>query len=110
MDANLLKGHLDLILLAALEHEAKYGGQILQEVSERTGNEFEFKEGSLYPALHRLEKAGWIAGEFQTLPRGGAPVRFYTLTRSGRKTLQQKRETYQAFSRHIRTLIGGEGA
>ena len=65
MDPNLLKGHLDLILLAALEHEPKYGGQILTEVHDRTDGAFQFKEGSLYPALHRLEKAGWIEGEFQ---------------------------------------------
>lgn len=107
MDPNLLKGHLDLILLAALEHSAKYGGQILTEVHDRTNGTLQFKEGSLYPALHRLEKAGWIEGEFQQLPRGGSAVRFYTLTENGRRTLTEKREVYQTFSRAIRTLLGG---
>jgi len=106
MDPNLLKGHLDLILLAALEHKAKYGGQILSEVHDRTGGTFQFKEGSLYPALHRLEKAGWIEGEFQQLPRGGSAVRFYTLTEHGQRTLTEKREAYHTFSRAIRTLVG----
>ena len=107
MDPNLLKGHLDLILLAALEHEAKYGGQILSEVHARTEGAFQFKEGSLYPALHRLEKAGWITGEFQQLPRGGSAVRFYTLTESGQRTLTEKREAYHSFSRAVRELLGG---
>ena len=55
-----------------------------------------------------LEKAGWIEGEFRTLARGGAPVRYYTLTPDGRHTLTQKRQGYSAFSRHIRTLLGGD--
>ena len=107
MDSNLLKGHLDLILLAALEREAKYGGQILTEVHDRTEGAFQFKEGSLYPALHRLEKAGWIEGEFQQLPRGGSAVRFYTLTESGQRTLTEKREAYHTFSRAVRALLEG---
>ncbi|ULH13986.1 helix-turn-helix transcriptional regulator (plasmid) [Deinococcus sp. KNUC1210] len=107
MDPNLLKGHLDLILLAALEHEPKYGGQITQEVKTRTDGAFQFKEGSLYPALHRLEKAGWVLAEFHQLPRGGTPVRFYTLTESGRRALDDKRDTYYRFQNAVRTLVGG---
>lgn len=107
MDPNLLKGYLDLILLVALEHGAKYGGQILTEVHDRTDGAFHLKEGSLYPALHRLEKAGWIEGEFQQLPRGGSAVRFYTLTENGHHTLKEKRQTYHTFSRAIRALLGG---
>jgi PadR family transcriptional regulator, regulatory protein PadR len=106
MDANLLKGHLDLILLAALEHGPRYGGQIIGEVAARTEGQFQFKEGSLYPALHRLERAGWVSAEFQQLPRGGTPVRFYTLSDSGRATLHQKRAEYASFSRAVRELIG----
>ncbi|GGQ93540.1 PadR family transcriptional regulator [Deinococcus ruber] len=106
MDSNLLKGHLDLILLAALEHESKYGGQMISEVHERTQGAFQFKEGSLYPALHRMEKAGWIEGEFRQLPRGGSAVRFYTLTDSGQRTLREKREAYREFSGAVRTLLG----
>ena len=107
MDANLLKGHLDLILLAVLEEGTKYGGQIIQEVQARTDGHFLFKEGSLYPALHRLKKAGWAVGEFQQLPRGGSPVRFYTLTESGRGALSEKRATYEQFSAAVRALLGG---
>ncbi|MFC4455108.1 PadR family transcriptional regulator [Deinococcus sonorensis] len=107
MDPNLLKGHLDLILLAALEHGPKYGGQISSDVAQHTQGDFQLKEGSLYPALHRLEKAGWIEGEFQTLPRGGSPVRFYRLTDSGQTTLRDKREAYRRFTRTVAPLIEG---
>lgn len=108
MDANLLKGHLDLILLAILEHEPKYGGQITNEADHRTQGAFQFKEGTLYPALHRLEKAGWVTAEFRQLPRGGTPVRFYTLTDTGRTALKDKRNTYERFTRAVQALVGGQ--
>ena len=108
MDPNLLKGHLDLVLLAALEHEPKYGSQIASDIHQQTSGAFVFKEGSLYPALHRLEKAGWITGDFRQLPRGGSPVKYYTLTPSGRTALHDKRAAYRAFVRTITPLIGGD--
>lgn len=64
MDAQQLKGHLDLLLLAALERGPSYGGQIIADVQAATGGYFSLREGTLYPALHRLEKAGWIEGNF----------------------------------------------
>jgi len=86
MDAQQLKGHLDLLLLATLERGARYGGQIIADVQAATNGYIHLRAGTLYPALHRLEKAGWITGEFQALPRGGSPVKIYILTPSGRSS------------------------
>ena len=108
MDANLLKGNLDLILLATLETEAKYGLEITKEVQDRTDGYFQFKEGTLYPALHRLEKQGFIRGEFQYLPRGGSPVKFYKLTDTGQKELTARRKTFNAFTKAVQNILGGE--
>jgi PadR family transcriptional regulator, regulatory protein PadR len=108
MDANLLKGNLDLILLATLEPEAKYGLEITKVVQDRTDGYFNFKEGTLYPALHRLEKQGFIAGDFQYLPRGGSPVKFYRLTDTGRRELEARRQTFNAFTRAVQNILGGE--
>ena len=105
---NLLKGNLDLILLATLEPEPRYGGEITKDVLERTGGYFEFKEGTLYPALHRLEKAGFIRGEFRYLPRGGSPVKYYELTDTGRKELAARRREYAKFSGAMRTILEGQ--
>ena len=107
MDAQQLKGHLDLLLLASLEHSSRYGGQIIADVQAATGGYFNLREGTLYPALHRLEKAGWIAGEFQVLPRGGSPVKVYTLTPGGQEELEAQRERYERFNTAVRGIIGG---
>ncbi|WP_148234980.1 PadR family transcriptional regulator [Deinococcus maricopensis] len=106
-DANLLKGHLDLLLLATLERDPKYGGQIIADIQAQTNGHFTLREGSLYPALHRLEKHGWIAGTFQTLPRGGSPVKVYHLTPTGQHALRDKREQYERFSAAVRGILGG---
>lgn len=107
MDAQQLKGHLDLLLLATLEDGPRYGGQIIADVQTATGGYFNLREGTLYPALHRLEKNGFIKGEFQQLPRGGSPVKVYHLTPSGKAELREEREKYERFSSAVRGVIGG---
>jgi DNA-binding PadR family transcriptional regulator len=107
MDAQQLKGHLDLLLLATLERGPRYGGQIIADVQASTGGYFTMREGTLYPALHRLEKQGFIHGEFQTLPRGGSPVKVYTLTPTGETELTAQRDKYDRFTRAVRGVIGG---
>ncbi len=108
MNPNLLKGNLELILLAIIEPEPIYGGEITRETSARTNGYFDFKEGTLYPALHRLEKAGWIKGTFRYLPRGGSPVKFYELSQSGQFELQARRKEHQAFHRAMDALLEGQ--
>lgn len=107
LQGKLLRGHLDLIVLAALESGAKYGSQLIADVDGQTQGYFQFREGSLYPALHRLEKQGWVSGEFQVLPRGGSPVKFYALTGAGRDELKAKREEFERFTRAVSTVLGG---
>jgi PadR family transcriptional regulator, regulatory protein PadR len=106
VNPNLLKGNLEIILLAIIEPEPIYGGEITREASQRTKGYFDFKEGTLYPALHRLEKAGFIKGSFQYLPRGGSPVKFYELTTSGQKELATKRQEHLEFNRAMSALLG----
>jgi PadR family transcriptional regulator, regulatory protein PadR len=95
MDSNLLRGSLDLILLAILEDEPKYGLEIINE---------EFKEGSLYPALHRLEKAKFLKAEFAPSDAGGPRRRYYRLTEKGLKELAAKREAFETFDGAVRAL------
>lgn len=102
--ANLLKGNLELILLSILQDEPKYGLEIVKEAASRTAGYFDFKEGSLYPALHRLTQAGLLEAEFAYLPRGGAPVRFYRITETGRKVLERKRREFEEFTQAVEAL------
>ncbi|ULH17311.1 PadR family transcriptional regulator (plasmid) [Deinococcus sp. KNUC1210] len=104
MDSNLLKGHLDLILLAILEGGPMYGLEISKQAQTETGGYFELRVGSLYPALHRLEQSGAVQGEFRSAPRGGAPVKYYWLTEDGIRQLARKREEFSTFSRHLQSL------
>ena len=104
LEPNLLKGNLDLILLSILEHDAHYGLEIVKEAQARTDGYFDFKEGSLYPALHRLTQAGWLEAEFKYSPRGGAPVRYYHLTERGRGALREKREAFKHFAESVQAL------
>ncbi len=104
MDAHQLKGNLELILLSILEPTEMYGLEITKEAQERTNGMFTFSIGSLYPALHRLENAGFIQGRFQAAPRGGSPVKFYKITPSGIQELKSRQREFEAFASAIRSL------
>jgi DNA-binding PadR family transcriptional regulator len=105
-DPNLLKGNLDLILLEILEPQPMYGLEIINEAQTRTDGYFDFKEGSLYPALHRLEQQGLLKSEFQPSDNGGPRRKYYRLTDSGHRALARKREEWQRFSRAVDALRG----
>lgn len=104
MEANLFKGNLDLIVLSVLEGGERYGLEIGKEVDARTGGYLTLNAGSLYPALHRLEKQGWVLAEEKAPPRGGPQVRYYTLTSTGEAELKRRRDAYQIFDQALRAL------
>ncbi|MFC4455312.1 PadR family transcriptional regulator [Deinococcus sonorensis] len=106
MNPDLLRGNLDLILLTLLEPQPLYGFAIIQAARHRTGGYFDFKEGSLYPALHRLEAEGLLAAQDGELGRNGKPRKYYAITDQGRQTLQQKRQEFAAFTGAVQQLGG----
>jgi PadR family transcriptional regulator, regulatory protein PadR len=103
---NLLKGNLELILLSILEASEMYGLEIIKEAQARTDGFFDFKEGSLYPALHRLTEQKLLTAEFKYSPRGGAPVRYYEITDKGKKVLLEKRAEFTHFNQNVEALWG----
>jgi len=92
----LMKGNADSLLLCLLGQQPMYGYQIIKELEKRSQGYFKFKEGTLYPALHRLEKAGLIVGKWQTLP-SGRQRRYYYITDRGHRLLALKRSQWQDF-------------
>ncbi|MBC8160442.1 MAG: PadR family transcriptional regulator [Roseiflexaceae bacterium] len=100
----LLKGSLDIMLLALLEQEPMYGYQIVKEVKSRSGTALQLKEGSLYPALHRLERAGLIQGFWQTRD-DGADRRYYRLTPQGQAALPERREQWRTFVAAVQGVL-----
>ena len=108
MNPDLLRGNLDLILLTILEHRPLYGFAIIQEARDRTGGYFDFKEGSLYPALHRLEHDGLLGALIGEAGRNGKPRKYYAITDQGRALLESKRQEFNAFTSAVHRL-GGTG-
>ncbi|WP_215908897.1 PadR family transcriptional regulator [Phreatobacter stygius] len=102
----MLKGHLDTIVLAALEAGPAHGYAIIEEIKQRSGQTFDLPEGTVYPALHRLEQAGLLASAWTT-PAGGRRRRVYTLTDDGRKALARRRDVWDRFARAVQALVGG---
>lgn len=107
MSLKLLQGHLNLILLSILEDGEKYGLEIIEFANARTDGYFRFKEGSLYPALHRLEKAGFLAARFVHEGSGGPRRRYYRLTASGAAHLLEQRQQWRQFNAAVELLVDG---
>ena len=93
---DLIKGSTDSLLLYLISQQPMYGYQIIKKLEKKSQGYFKFKEGTLYPALHRLERAGLILGKWQVLP-GERQRRYYHITDKGRATLLEKKSQWQDF-------------
>jgi len=98
-----LKGHLDSLILAVVSAEPAHGYAIIQELKLRSGGAFSLPEGTVYPALHRLERSGLLASGWSNA--GGRRRRVYRLTRRGRTRLESRRREWQAFSNAVDAVL-----
>lgn len=105
MRGQALKGHLDLLLLAVLSDGAKHGYAVIEELGERSGNAFDLPEGTVYPALHRLEKAGYLSSEWSVVR--GRRRRTYRLTDQGKGALGEQSRAWNEFSDAIASVLKG---
>src|SRR5580658_6645439 len=103
MRAETLKGHLDGILLAVLEAGPLHGYAVMAALRVRSGGQVDLPTGTVYPALHRLERAGLVAGSWSQ--GGGRKRRVYELTPAGRHALDSERVTWRDFSAAVSTLL-----
>jgi PadR family transcriptional regulator, regulatory protein PadR len=102
MRAETLRGHLELLLLATIAAEPAHGYRVLEALRERSEGAFELAEGTLYPALYRLERAGLLASSWSTVE--GRRRRTYRLTRRGRSALATERRDWELFARAVRLV------
>lgn len=102
----MLKGHLDAIVLAALESGPAHGYAIIEAIRARSGGTFDLPEGTIYPALHRLEEAGLLTSDWTT-PPGGRRRRVYALTRRGTSRLAEGRKAWDRFATAVNASLGG---
>ena len=105
MRAELLKGHLDMLLLAVLADEPKHGYAVIAELYQRSNQLLDLPDGTVYPALHRLLRAGLLASDWTTV--GGRRRRVYQLTPAGRKALVDQQRTWQGFSGAVQSILKG---
>jgi PadR family transcriptional regulator PadR len=100
-----LKGHLDALLLAALEDGPRHGYAVIEALRESTGGRLDLPTGTIYPALRRLEVAGLITGSWSVV--GGRRRREYQLTSAGSRALSGKRADWRDFAAVISDALEG---
>jgi PadR family transcriptional regulator PadR len=103
MKAETLKGHLDGMLLAVLAAEPAHGYAVIEALRRRSGGVFDLPEGTVYPALHRLEADGLLASSWAT--ESGRKRRVYRLTRRGRAALGERRSEWLVFSHAVEGVL-----
>jgi transcriptional regulator len=105
MRAEVLKGHLDLLLLSAVQGHPSHGYEIAETLRTRSDGAFDLPEGTLYPALHRLEEAGWLSSRWAEV--GGRRRRVYQLTAKGVRALAKHHDEWRSFAQAVRAVVGG---
>jgi DNA-binding PadR family transcriptional regulator len=103
MRAETLKGHLDGMLLASLEPGPRHGYAIMEALQAGSGGQLDLPTGTIYPALHRLERAGLVAATWSQA--GGRRRRLYQLTPAGRQALAAERGSWREFSATVIRLL-----
>jgi DNA-binding PadR family transcriptional regulator len=104
MTGQALKGHLDMLLMAAVRDGASHGYAIIERVREQSAGAFDLPEGTIYPALHRLEAYGALRSRWADA--AGRRRRVYSLTIAGRRMLARQRREWSLFARAVGAILG----
>ena len=107
--SDLVQGTLDLLILKILALEPLHGWAVSQRLKQVSGDVLQVSDGSLYPALHKLEQEGWITAEWKT-SEFGRRAKFYSLTRIGKRQLEKEAADWERLSTAISYVVGLKGA
>lgn len=105
--ADVIQGTLDLLVLKALERDPMHGWGISARIRQMSRNAFQVGQGSLYPALHRLEKREWITSIWRQTENNRI-ARFYELTATGRRELEREIERWKYYSAAVNTVVDSD--
>lgn len=105
MNAESLKGHLDLLILAVISSGPLHGYGIIDALRERSDGSFDLAEGTVYPVLHRLERAGLLQHEWSET--SGRRRKLYRLTAQGAARLREQRNGWREFVEAVESVLGG---
>ena len=101
---DLLQGTLDLLILKTLSLGSQHGWGVAQRIQQTSRNLLQVNQGSLYPALHRLEEQGWIESEWG-VSDNNRRAKFYRLTEAGQLQLDRESESWQQFTQAVRWVL-----
>jgi transcriptional regulator len=102
--SDLLQGTLDLLILKTIARDALHGWAISKRIQELSDEVLSVQQGSLYPALHRLEHQGWVVASWKETDLGRS-AKFYTLTREGRQQLERELASWDRLSSAVRLVL-----
>jgi PadR family transcriptional regulator, regulatory protein PadR len=102
--SDLVQGTLDLLIMKTLSLEPRHGWAIAKRIEQISNEVLQVQQGSLYPALHRLEQQGWIRGKWSE-SETGRQVKFYSLTPAGRVRLEKEKESWKRLSTAIDLVV-----
>jgi PadR family transcriptional regulator, regulatory protein PadR len=103
MKPDALRGHLDALILAVVEHQPLHGYAIMDALQQRSGGTLDLPTGTLYPALRRLERAGYLRSEWRTVH--GRKRRTYRLTAAGTRALAAERSEWRDFAAVVESVL-----
>jgi PadR family transcriptional regulator len=103
-NSDVLQGTLDLLILKALSLEPMHGWAVSQRILQMSRDVLQVNQGSLYPALHRLQHRGWISAEWGT-SENNRRAKFYSLTKAGRAQLLKETEDWQRFALAVQRVL-----
>ena len=101
---DLMQGTLDLLILKTLSIEPRHGWAIAKRIQQMSGEALQVQQGSLYPALHRLEQQAWIKAKWDE-SETGRQAKFYSLTAAGRKQLESETANWNRLSQAINLIV-----
>jgi len=105
-DKNLLGGTTGMLLLSLLSGKDMYGYEIIKELELRSDSSFQFKEGTLYPVLHKMENMGWLKS-YQSKGDAGRARKYYQITMKGKKQLALEKEQWSVFTESVEKVVFG---
>ncbi len=106
LDKNLVGGSTNLLILTLLNEKDMYGYQLIKEIDIRSENAFQFKEGSLYPVLHKMKNNGYVKS-YTEKGENGKDRKYYQITKKGQTYLQEQTEQWEKFTSSVNKVIGG---
>lgn len=107
IDGNVLRGHLETVVLAVLERRDAHGFEVMQHLDEKSRGMLALKEGTLYPVLYRLEDKGYVSGKWddKNAERLGPRRRVYSITKKGKGELTRRRKDWTEFVNVVGAMV-----